>query len=304
MPKPSIPLGALMGLMGFACFAAYDMSIKFLGAGYHPFQIMAAAGVMSLPLLALYVVFDPEKGPLLPRRPGWMAVRAVTLTLNGMLGTYAFSTLPLAQCYVIFFTMPLFIAALSPVLLKERIDPIRMMAVLIGLVGVVIALEPGKSALAWGHAAALAGSAVGAVQYMIIRKVGAEERTATILIWPLVAQFLAAALLLPLVWQPMPMGDLLVSAWMAVAVVVGMLFIIAAYRMAPALVVAPMQYSQILWAAIFGALLFDETMERSVIPGAALIIIAGLIVVARQDRAPQPPPDAQPPMMPPPVAPA
>jgi len=293
-----------MGLMGFACFAVYDMSIKYLGGGYHPFQIIAAAGFMALPLLALYVALDRETGPLFPRRTGWMAVRAVTLTLNGMLGTYAFSTLPLAQCYVILFSMPLFIAALSPVMLKERIDPVRMLAILIGLVGVVIALEPGKAPLQWGHAAALGGAVLGAVFYIVIRKVGSDERTATTLIWPLLVQFLVAAALLPFVWKPMPMGDLLVSGWMAVALVVGMLFIIAAYRIAPALVVAPMQYSQIIWAAIFGALLFGETMERSVIPGAALIIIAGLIVVMRQDRAPLPPPDAEPPMMPPPVAPA
>ena len=121
----------------------------------------------------------------------------VSCTVNGMLGTYAFSVLPLAQCYVILFTMPLFIAALSPVLLAERVDPVRMLAVLVGLVGVIIALEPGKAALQWGHAAALAASALGAVQYMIIGKTGSIERTATLLIWPMIAQFVAVAALAP-----------------------------------------------------------------------------------------------------------
>ena len=295
MVKSQNAIGAGLGLLGFGCFAVYDISVKFLGAGYHPFQIMAAAGFMSLPLLALYLLVDREPGPLLPRRPGWMAFRSFAVTLNGMLGTYAFATLPLAQCYVIFFTMPLFIALLAVPLLRERLDPTRGLALLLGLAGVVIALEPGKTALQWGHAAALAGAMLGAVNYILIRKMGAVERTATLLIWPLVVQFAVAAALLPLVWRPMPLADVVVTGWMAVVVVVGMLFIIAAYRRAPAVVVAPMQYSQILWAAIFGALLFQEQMGRGTLPGVLLIAVAGIVVVARRDPAPPAPPPPVPP---------
>ncbi|MCB6179360.1 DMT family transporter [Rhodobacter sp. Har01] len=283
-PPPSNLIGAGLGLLAFGCFAVYDISVKFLGGGYHPFQIMAAAGLMSLPLLALYARLSPEPGNLRPRRPGWMALRAAAVTVNGVLATYAFANLPLAQCYAIFFTMPLFIAALSVPLLGERIDLVRGLAILLGLAGVLIALDPESAALQWGHAAALGGAAVGALNYVIIRKMGGVERTATLLIWPLVVQFLVVAATMPFVFRPMPVADLAVAAVMAVAVVVGMLLVIAAYHRAPAIVVAPMQYSQIAWAAVFGALLFDEAMGPRTLLGTGLIAVAGILVVARQDR--------------------
>lgn len=286
MPRPSNAVGAGLGLLAFGAFAVYDISVKFLGGGYHPFQIMAAAGLMTMPLLALYAWFDREPGSLWPQRPGWMAVRAVAVTLNGMLATYAFAILPLAQAYVIFFTMPLFIAALGIPLLGERVDPVRGAAILLGLAGVVIALEPGRTEMQLGHLAALGGAGIGALNYLVIRKMGGIERTATLLIWPLVAQFLVVAATMPFLFRPMPLADLGVTAGMAVAMVAGMLLIIAAYHRAQAIVVAPMQYSQIAWAAIFGWVLFREEMGRGTILGTILIAIAGTIVVARQDRSP------------------
>jgi S-adenosylmethionine uptake transporter len=89
---------------------------------------------------------------------------------------------------------------------------------------------------------------------------------------------------MPFVYRPMPARDLGIAAMMAGAVMVGMLAILAAYRRAPAIVVAPMQYSQILWAAILGAMIFHEEMGRGTLLGSILIAAAGLIVVARQDR--------------------
>lgn len=285
MVQPSNLIGAGLGLLAFGCFVLYDIAIKFLGTGYHPFQIMAAAGLMSLPLLAVYARMSGEPGSLWPRRPGWMALRAAAVTVNGILSAFAFVLLPLAQAYAIFFTMPLFITALAWPLLGERIDPVRGLAILAGLVGVVIALDPGRAPLQWGHAAALGGAAIGALNYVIIRKMGAVERTPVLLIWPLLAQLVTVLALLPLVARPMPLAHLGISAAMAVALVAGMLLAIAAYRRAPAMVVAPMQYSQILWAAILGALLFGEAVGLRTLAGSVIIALAGVVVVARQPRA-------------------
>jgi S-adenosylmethionine uptake transporter len=276
--------GALLGLLGMGLFAVSDITIRFLGEGYDPFQIIFFAGLMSVPLIAGFAMADPTPGPLRPVLPRLMALRCAVVVVNGVLGTYAFANLPLAQAYAIFFTMPIFIALLSALFLRERIDLPRGAAVVAGLLGVVVALDPGAATLEWAHAAALAGAITGAGNYVIIRKSGGQERTVVMILYPLMLQLATAVLVLPFVYIPMPLRDLALTALMATAAFAGYFAIIAAYRRAPGLVVAPMQYSQIIWAAIFGAILFGEAMSWQTLVGTAVIILSGIVIVARQDR--------------------
>lgn len=282
--KPSNLNGALLGLLGMGLFAASDISIRFLGEGYNPFQVIFFAGLMSVPLIAGFAMVDPTPGPLRPALPGLMALRCLVVVVNGVAGTYAFANLPLAQSYAIFFTMPFFIALLSALVLGERIDILRGVAVVAGLAGVIIALDPGAAVLKWAHAAALIGAILGAGNYVIIRKTGGQERTLVMILYPLMLQLATAALVLPFVYQPMPLRDLGLTALMATVALLGYFAIIAAYRRAPGIVVAPMQYSQIIWAAIFGAILFGEVISLRTWIGTAVIIASGIVIVWRQDR--------------------
>jgi len=284
MALPSTLSGAGLGLVAFGAYSAYDVSAKLLGGAYHPLQIIAAASLMTMPLLLIYALLDRGSGTLRPVRPGLMALRAAGTILNFVTGVTAFTLIPLAEAYVIFFTMPLFISLLAIPVLGERFGPVRGAAVILGLVGVVIALDPTATDLGLGHALALGGSLIGAMNYVIIRKTGAVERTAVMLIWPQLTLLLVVAPTMPLVYRPMPVEHLGVAALMAAVLMLGMTAIIGAYRRAPAIVVAPMQYSQIAWAAIFGALLFGEAMTLRSMIGMVLIAAAGVIVVARQDR--------------------
>jgi S-adenosylmethionine uptake transporter len=281
---PSNLKGALLGLLAMGLFACVDVSIKFLGGGYNPFQIIFFVCLMTVPIAALYAMADPSEEGLRPKMPGLMALRCVAVVLTGIFGTYAFATLPLAQCYAILFTMPIFVALFSIPVMGERIDLVRGSAIVLGLGGVIVALDPGAATLEWGHLSALAGAIIGAANYVLIRKTGTAERTALMQLYPVLAQLIVAGLVLPLVYVPMPGADLALMAAMAVVGFVGYLAIIAAYRAAPGIVVAPMQYSQILWAAIFGALLFDEVMSGRTVAGVALIVAAGIVIVTRQDK--------------------
>lgn len=283
-PQQSNLHGALIGLAAMALFACSDATIKFLGGGYNAFQIIFFAGLMTFPLIAGLSIADPAPDNMRPRRPKLMALRCVIVLINGILGTYAFASLPLAQCYAIVFTMPIFIALLSVPVMCERIDLFRGLAVLAGLAGVIVALDPSTGALNWGHAAALGSALFGAGNYVIIRKTGTAERALTLILYPLTLQMIVAAIALPMVYQPMPFRDLALTALMATTSFIGYLLIIAAYRRAPGIVVAPMQYSQIIWAAIFGALLFDEHLTGRTVVGTLVIILAGIVIVARKDH--------------------
>ncbi|NHB76340.1 DMT family transporter [Rhodobacter calidifons] len=274
--------GLLLGLGGFGLFSVADATIKHLGGAYHAVQIVAFAGLFTLPLIGL--IWLRTRAPLRPAHPWLMAVRSLALVGNGLLVTYVFTAIPLAEAYAIFFTLPLVLTLMAWPLLGDRVDAVGALAVVVGLIGVMVALNPGRVAFGIGHLAAVAGMVLAAVHYLIVRKVGGVEAPVAMLLYPVLAQTVSAFLLLPGRYQPMPLADLATVAGVSVTAMVGTLLMFAAYRAAPPVVVAPTQYSQIAFAALFGALFFDEPMSPAIAIGMAIIAVAGLLVIARQDR--------------------
>ncbi len=277
--------GVLLGLAGFGLFSMADATIKFLGGSYHPVQILAFMGLFTLPLIGLLWLKAPVS--LKPVHPWLMAVRTLALIGNGLLVTYAFTAMPLAQAYAIFFTLPLVLTLMAWPILGDRLDAMGALAVLIGLVGVIVALNPGRVAFGPGHLAAVVGMLLAAVHYLIVRKVGGAESSVPMLLFPVLGQTATAFLLLPGRYVPMSIHDLATVAILSLGGFGGTLLMFAAYRAAPPVVVAPTQYSQIAWAALFGALFFAEPMTLQMTIGMAIIAVAGCLVVARQDRTRQ-----------------
>lgn len=280
--------GAVFGLAAMGLYCLYDVTIKFLGPSYSPMQVLFCAGLVFVPLILAQLSLSKNRS-LRPVLPGWAAVRVVISLLNATIGAYAFSVLPLAQCYAVFFLMPLMIAALAVPMLDEPMDLARSLAIAAGFLGVLIALQPGgDTEFGLGHLAAFTAAALGAVNYVLLRKTGQVETPGVLMLYPAGAQLVALGLAMPAIWVSMPPAHWALTSLMGLELFAGGLLIIAAYRHAPAIVVAPMQYSQILWAAILGAVLFDETFTLSLALGLALIIMAGLFILAYQPKSPSP----------------
>jgi S-adenosylmethionine uptake transporter len=168
-------------------------------------------------------------------------------------------------------------------MLGEKVGIRRGIAVVVGLLGVLIVLRPaGGEGFSIGHLAALGAATTGALSSVIVRKIGRDERSVVLMLYPMVLTFLAMGALMPLVYKPMPVTHLGLTAVMALLGLLGALGSIAAYRMAPAVIVAPMQYSQIIWAALYGWLFFDETVDLYTAAGSAVIIASGIYIVQRE----------------------
>lgn len=277
--------GALLALLSFAIFATHDVVVKWLGGSYSPVQIVFFSTLFGFPIVTLMLIRDPESGHLRPRHPWWTAIRTLATTVTGITAFYAFATLPLAQTYAILFASPLLITIFAIPILGERVGPRRWGAVIAGLIGVMIVLRPGQTDLSLGHVAAMASAVGGAVAAVIVRKIGQEERSAVLLLYPMLANIVVMGLVLPFVYEPMPIDHLGGLALIALLGFVAALLIIAAYRAGEAVIVAPMQYSQIIWAAGFGFLLFGERPSLNTAVGAAIIIASGLYIVFREGRA-------------------
>ena len=275
--------GALLSLAAFGFYATHDVVVKFLGESYSAFQTMFFAGLMGFPLITMLLLGDRRDGTLIPRHPWWTALRTVSSVVTGVMGFYAFSQLPMATCYAIFFAMPLLITLMAIPMLGEKVGIRRGMAVIVGLLGVLIVLRPGEGqGYSLGHAAALGAATTGALSSVIVRKIGRDERSVVLMLYPMVLTFLAMGATMPFVYLPMPVTHLGLTAVMAGLGLLGAMASIASYRMAPAVIVAPMQYSQIIWAALFGWLFFDETVDLYTGVGSAVIIASGIYIVLRE----------------------
>jgi drug/metabolite transporter (DMT)-like permease len=276
--------GALLALLSFAIFSTHDVVVKTLGADLPPVQIVFFATLLSFPLAMLMLMRDQAPGTLIPVRPGWVALRTGASVLTAFCAFYAFAALPLAQVYAIVFAQPLLITLLAVPILGERIRLRRGLAVVVGLLGVLVVLRPGTVGLGSGHLAALLAAMGGAVASVVLRKVGEEERPIVLLLYPMVGNLVVMGIALPWVYEPMHADHMGLSAALAALGWLGGLVILAAYRAAPAAFVAPMQYSQILWAALYGWLLFDESIDGWTALGAGIVIASGLYIVLREGR--------------------
>ena len=277
--------GALMALISFAIYSSHDVFVKILGAHYSPVQIVFFSVLFGFPLVALMLISDRSDGNLRPRHPWWILLRTGSAMVTGVSAFYAFSVLPLAETYAILFATPLLITLLAIPILAEKVGIRRGMAIVVGLAGVMIVLRPSGATLGLGHVAALAAAVCSSLSAVIMRKIGNEERSVVMLLFPMVANFVILGSVLPFVYRPMPIEHLGMVAIIAAFAFVASLFIIAAYKAAEAVIVAPMQYSQMIWAVIFGYLLFNESPDQLTLLGAGVIMASGLYIVLRESRS-------------------
>lgn len=274
--------GAMFALAGFGFFASHDALVKALGGNYSPFQVMFFAVLFGFPLVAVMLMSESEAGTLRPANMRWMLIRSALGVTVGLGAFTAFALLPLTQVYAIIFAQPLIITALSVPILGEKVGARRWAAIAVGLIGVLVVLRPGSADLGLGHLAALIASLGGACVAVILRKHGGSERSAVLILYPMIANFVLAGGALAFVYRPMPLPDLGLAAALALCAFLASLSMIRAYRAAPAALVAPMQYSQIVWAAIYGAAFFAEYPDIWTAVGSAIIIGSGLFTVARE----------------------
>lgn len=279
--------GALLGLLAFGIYATHDVLVKYLGATYSTFQILFFSAIFGFPLVSLMLVRDPRAENLRPRHPWWTAIRTVAILVAAVCIFYAFSVLPLAQVYAMLFTVPLVITLLSIPVLGEKVGLHRSAAVLVGLIGVLIVVRPGTTELTLGHAAAMVGVFSTSLASIIVRRIGREERDVVLLLFPMLGSFLVMGSLMPFAYKPMPLSDLGAVALLSVLGFIALNCLIGAYKSGEAVIVAPMQYSQILWASIYGFVFFGERPGLQTLLGAVVIIVSGLYILLRESRTDQ-----------------
>lgn len=285
-PQPdteqSSPLiGSGIALIGFALLATHDAFIKSI-TGIHAFQTVFFVVLFSFIPFSLLLAVDPVERSLRPRSPLLVGLRCVFTAGSLICAFYAFSVLPLAQVYALLFATPVIITLLSIPILGEKVRVIRWVAIILGLAGVIVVLNPTTTTLSIGHAAALMSAIFGACNSITTRKIGNSEHSVTLILYPMLGNIVLSGFLMIPVYNAIDGHTLAVCALVGMLSVAGQLLLIKAFRTTQAQFIAPTQYSQIIWASIFGAIWFNEPVQSNTVIGTLVIVFSGILFVWRE----------------------
>lgn len=280
--------GILLMMASMVFFTLLDATAKHLVQSLPPAVAVFGRYVVAL-ILSLAVILRTGKPELMVTGYPWLqALRGLLLMTSTILNFVAIMYLQLAQTAAIFFSIPLWVCALSVPILGERVGLRRWIAVAIGFAGVLVIMRPGTASFHWAMLLSISASFCGAIYNIVTRKVGGRDRAETSLFYVGLVGAAAAAIPLPFVWKT-PQGiQWLLLAWMGIAGTIGHFMLIQAHRLAPASALAPFMYTQIVWMIAVGYLFFGDVPDFWTLVGAAIVVGSGLFVFASEARTVKP----------------
>lgn len=280
-PDIGVARGIAFALLSYASFATGDAAVKLASGRLSVFQIAVILGAF-----ALLPVFSLLRGRglsvLVPRLWGLVLARGLLTALCALCAWRAFALLPLADAYAILFASPILVTAMAPLLLKEHVGWRRATAAAVGFVGVLVMIRPDFDTLGLGHALAALAACLGALSFIVLRRIGPREGAAPIVFFLFLAIIGVA---LPFALQDWMMPSAHELALLGTAGLLqgaAQVALVAATRSTPAAVVAPFQYSQLLWAVGYGIVIFGDMPEPAMYLGMALVIASGLYILWRE----------------------
>jgi drug/metabolite transporter (DMT)-like permease len=279
------PLAILAICAGVAFLVSNDAIAKLLTDRYTPIQIIFVRNLLALPMIAALVVLLKGAQALRTRHLGVHALRGVLMVLGAWFYFTSLQYLPLAEATALVFAAPIFITALSVPLLGEHVGWRRWGAVILGFVGVLVIVQPGGATFQPASLLVVVTACVYALFMISARWIGRAESVWTMMFFVILFPMLYAAPFAIAVWQPIALPDIPFFLALAVLGSLGITLIGQAFRLAPAAVVAPFDYTALLWAGGIGWLVWGDVPGRWTLAGAAIIIVSGIIIVLREARS-------------------
>ncbi len=275
---PANVKGILLMVTAVATFTLLDSSAKHLMLTLPNSVVVFLRYFVALLFSCGAVIRGGGINLLVTRQPGVQIARGLLLLTSTVLNFAALNYLQLAQTAAISFIVPLWVCALSGPLLGEHVGWRRWTAVAAGFAGVLVIMRPGSVSFHWAMFLTLGATLAGAVYNILTRKVGGADRAETSLFYVCLVGSLAAALPLPWHWQ-MPHGqEWFFIVLMGLAAGTGHYLLTAGHRLAPASVLAPYGYTQIIWMIILGFILFGDLPDHWTLIGAGIVTASGLFL--------------------------
>ena len=286
--------GIVLKLVSAVLFAVMSALIRYLGARYPIGEVVFYRSAFAIvPIVVLYAWRGELAATVRTERPLGQASRGA-LSIVGMFCNFgALARLPLIEANAISFTSPLISVAFAALFLKERVRIYRWSAVTIGFLGVLVVLAPhfsgdemavimASTASVAGVVYALLGSITNAGTMIQTRKLTQSETTSSIVFYFSLICAIAGLVTWPFGWIAPTGPEFLVLACIGFLGGMGHILLTESYRYAAASVVAPFDYTSMIWALILGYAMFGETPTVMIVIGSAIIAAAGLFVIWRE----------------------
>jgi drug/metabolite transporter (DMT)-like permease len=263
-----------------------DAQLKLLAGHYGPMQVAFLRGVTSLPFVLLPVLLRGRLAGLRPVNVRLHLLRGVLSVV--MLGSFIFAVREssLATTYSIFMCAPLVVAALSAPMLGERVAGAQWRAIGVGLAGVLLMIAPrgGGEWVSLGALAAVVAVATYSLSVVTLRLLSRTDTTESMVFWFSVLLSVGAGLLAIPAWVPLNLDHWPLFVGVGVTGALGQHFITEAFRHAPAAVVAPFEYTALLWGVALDLVIWRVLPGAVTLGGGAIVIGAGLYLLARERR--------------------
>ena len=274
--------GAVM-LVAVGTFSLMDAGLKVLSGSYPPLQVASLRALASLPLILIWVAVTGGFHHVGRARFRLHLLRAGLSILMLATFSYALRHLPLSEAYAIFFVAPLLITAFAALLLRERVEWQRWVAILIGLCGVLIIVRPtGAGVMTLAGASMLICAIAYALSAITVRILGATDSTQSMVFWLMALSGIGSTLLALPRWKPIMTAHWWVIAGIAVTGTFAQWAITEAFRRAEASFIAPFEYTALAWGLALDWLLWRAVPGGQTFFGAAIVIACGVYLVRRE----------------------
>lgn len=280
--------GIVLMLVAFALFACMDATVKYLTRDYSVPQIVWARFTFHLVIFVAIFARGTNVARLFrSERPGLQLLRSVFLLSATAMFFTALRYLPLAEAISIGFVSPLVVTALAIPILGERVGWRRWVAILVGFGGVLIIIRPGLGIMHWAAVLPL-GMAVCYALYQVLTRIASRTEDArTSQLWGPAVGVVVMSAVAPFFWTPPSLAGWALMAFAGLCGGVGHMLLIRAYEVAPASVLSPFVYTQLVWMIGLGYVIFDNLPEPATLIGGAIVIASGLYIFRREARSGQ-----------------
>ena len=280
--QPTAMRGILLMVGGSAVLTLSDAATKWLTAGYPVGQVISIRAVFSLLPILIFAWHAGGLSSLRIRDLRMQSIRTACAVASSFLFVGGLAYLPLADCVAIAFSGPLFVTALATPMLGEQVGWRRWSAVLVGFLGVLVIVRPTDGTIQWVALLPLSGAACGALRDLLTRKVRASASPVAVLAFMMTAMGLSGLTTIPFGWAPVASMDLLLLATAGVLVGVAQYLVIHAFYIAEASLIIPYKYLSLIWASLYGFVIWGDVPGRNVMLGASLVVGSGLYIIHRE----------------------
>ncbi len=279
--------GVLLMLAAVGAFSVMDALMKQLSGRYPAIQIACLRGAASLPFVLLTYAWGGQLRALMPVRFGLHALRAMlaVLMLWGFL--WALARASMADTYAVFMCAPLLVVLVASILLGEKAERHHWLAIIAGLGGVFVMLKPSVAGFAsLAGFATLAAALAYAIIVVLVRVLARTDTTASMVFWYLLILSIGAGAIAAPAWVAIAASDWPWIAAIGLTGWAGQHLITDAFRLAPATLVAPYEYTALVWAVGLDWAIWQALPGARMLTGSAIVVAAGLYLLHRERQRP------------------